>query len=55
MKGVEEMDGRAIFGLLTLIVVCGMCAAAYILYGNIQVVGDNVFKAIISKIEKGDI
>jgi len=45
------MDARALFGLLTLIIVGGMWAAAFILYGNTQEVGDNVIKAIVSKID----
>lgn len=50
------MDGQTLFGLLTLIIVGGMWAAAFILYGNTQEVGDNVIKAIVSKIDnEGDI
>lgn len=49
MKGVDEMDGRAILGLLVLIVVGGMWAVAFIRYGNIQKVGDKVIESIVSK------
>ena len=43
------MDGRAILGLLVLIVVGGMWAVAFIRYGNIQKVGDKVIESIVSK------
>lgn len=51
MKGVDEMDGRALFGFVIFIAMYGFILYAYLKHNNIQEAGDKVIKSVVSKIE----